>query len=123
VRPLLALLLLLSGPVAAQRPACGFGLGMQALAEAERRLAAGTVAPSLGSGRDAAGDAARSLTAAAERFDGCRCPTSAAAVWEAAAAGQMAALATDFPMLTARLAGTQARLTDAKRGLGERGCH
>jgi hypothetical protein len=115
-------LLVLAVPAAAQRPACGFGLGLEELAAAARDLAAGAVAPSLSEGRLAAGAAARALDGATERFGGCGCPDLAAAVGEAAAAAQMAALANDVPMLSAGLAGSGTRLGVAKTLLGRRGC-
>jgi hypothetical protein len=110
-------------PVVAQRAACGFGLGLEALTTAARGLARGAGASSLSDGRLAAGSAATALETASGRFDGCGCPDLAEAAGEAAAAAQMAALASDFPMLTARLGGSETRLVSMREALGRRGCH
>ena len=113
----------LASPVAAQRAACGFGLGLDALTTAARGLALGARASSLSEGRLAAGAAAKALDTASGRFGGCGCPDLAEAAGEAAAAAQMAALASDFSMLTARLGSSDTRLALAREALGQRGCH
>ena len=73
VRPLLALLLLLAGPAAAQRGGCGMGLGLDALRGAERSLRAGATAGSLSAGREAGAAAADRLAEAAGLLGGCGC--------------------------------------------------
>jgi hypothetical protein len=116
-------LICLTSPAMAQRAACGFGLGLDALRTAARGLAAGARASSLSEGRLAAGVAAHALDSIGTRFADCGCPDLAEAAGEAAAAAQMAALASDFPMLTARLAAAETRLALAREALSRQGCY
>lgn len=74
--------LLLAGPAPAQRPGCGFGLGLEALRAAEAALRPEPA--SLAAGRAAGGVAADQLRAAAARLAGCGCPRAAEQAGEAA---------------------------------------
>jgi hypothetical protein len=116
----LAVLLLLAAPAAAQRPGCGFGLGLEALGQAQRSL--GTVPGSLSEGRATAGAAAGALGEAAGRLTGCGCVQAAQDAREAAGLAEQATGETALDRLRRLLdrAGFSARL--ARERLERRGC-
>ncbi|GGC34495.1 hypothetical protein GCM10011504_11090 [Siccirubricoccus deserti] len=116
----LAVLLLLAAPAAAQRPGCGFGLGLEALGQAQRSL--GSPAGSLSEGRVMAGAAAGALGEAAGRFAGCGCTQAAGDAREAAGLAEQATAEPALERLRRLLdrAGFSARLVHER--LERRGC-
>jgi hypothetical protein len=116
----LAVLLLLAAPAAAQRPGCGFGLGLEALGQAQRSL--GSEPGSLSAGRATASAATGALAEAAGRLAGCGCAQAAADAREAAGLAEQATAEPALERLRRLLdrAGFSARL--ARERLERRGC-
>lgn len=120
---MIALLLLLLGPPAAQaqQPACGYGLGLQALASADADL---TPLPgSLSEGRAQANRASRALATAHRQLLGCGCPRLAEAARDASALAELALSEAGVPALRLRLDRAHLAIEDTRRAAGRQGCH
>lgn len=118
---LAALLLALAAPAArAQRAQCGFGLGLQALAGADRALAAPP--GSLLAARDQAGTAAGLLRQGQERLAGCGCPRAAEQAAEALGLAEQAQSEASVPAARRTLERARFSLTLAREALGRTGC-
>ena len=78
----------LTAPASAQRPRCDFGTGVEALRDAQSRLAAPVAG--LLAGREAGLTIAAVLDTARDRFVGCACPRLAEQVDEAARLAEQA---------------------------------
>jgi len=116
------LLALLATPALAQRPQCGFGLGLQALREADRALRAGAAAAELMPGRAAADTAAASLAEATDRLAGCGCPQAADLARDAAGLAEQARSEATAERIRRTLDRARFSLGQAQEKLGRRGC-
>lgn len=114
------ILLALATPAAAQRPFCDFSTGVNALRDAQTRLAAPVTG--LVSGREAGLAIAETLDTARERFTGCGCPRLAEQVNEAARLAEQAGYEASAARIsnTFSQAGFRARL--ARQALDGTGC-
>ena len=118
----LLLAVLLAGTAAAQAPRCGFGLGLEALREADRRIAEGLAAEEMLAGREAAADAATALAEATGRLDGCGCPQAAARAREAASLAEQARSEASRQRIRIVLDRARFSLRQTQDSLGRLGC-
>ena len=114
------MLLALAGPAAGQRPFCDFGTGVNALRDAQGRLALPVTG--LVRGREAGLAIAQTLDTARERFTACGCPRLAEQVNEAARLAEQAGYEASAARIsqTFTQAGFRARL--ARQALDATGC-
>jgi len=118
----LLLLVVLAAPAAAQRPQCGFGLGLQALREADRALRAGSVAPDLPAGRAAAEAAVAALKVSLGQFHGCGCAQVIQPVQDAAGLVEQASIETTTDRIRRVLERARFSLDLARQRLDREGC-
>jgi hypothetical protein len=119
----LAALLGVPQPAAAQRSRCGFGAALEALRDAGETLAAAAAAPaSLADGRERASLAAGRLRRGEEGLAGCGCRRAAAEAAEAATLAEQALSEASVRDLAATLGHARFRLSLVRERLGREGC-
>jgi len=118
----LPVLLLLATPALAQRPGCGFGLGLAALRQAGSGLEAAARAASLLTGLDTAAAVAPVLADATSRLAGCGCARAAAEAGDAAGLAEQARSEATLDRLRATLDRARFFVSRARHRLDTRGC-
>ena len=114
--------LLLAAPAMAQQPRCGFGIGLEAMRQAEQALRAGAAAPGLLPARAAAETAQAALAEAAGRLQGCGCARAAELTGEAVRLAEQAPFESSLDRLARVLDRARLSLGLARDRLGREGC-
>ncbi|RAI55338.1 hypothetical protein [Roseicella frigidaeris] len=124
-RPALLLPALLAAaptPALAQQPRCGFGLGLEAMRQADGQLRAGQAAAGLLPARAAAEAARTALAEAAGRLQGCGCARAAELTAEALRLAEQAGFESAQDRLARVLDRARLSLGLARDRLGREGC-
>jgi hypothetical protein len=120
--PLLLALLFAASPAAAQRPACGFGLGLAGLRATESGLRQAGAAPDLAAARDRSQAAEQKLIEATTRLAGCGCPLTVDILQDARRLVEEARLVETLAALRQRLDRAGFALELARARLDRQGC-